>query len=74
MNFVPYEVATREDVKPFFAVCAVCFKEGKIYCANCSVIMYCNVECQKKDYYRHKPVCASFQKRKDGVKRNKAAK
>ena len=26
--------------------------------------MYCNVECQKKDYYKHKGACATFQNRK----------
>jgi len=67
-DLVPYEVATREDVKPYFAVCPLCFKPGALFCNNCGVIMYCNVECQKKDYYRHKPICISFQKRKQGQK------
>ena len=53
-DLVPYEVATREDVKPFFAVCPLCFNPGLINCQNCHVIMYCNIECQKKDYYKHK--------------------
>lgn len=59
-NLVPYEVATREDVRPYFAVCPVCFQPGQIYCNNCSIIMYCNVECQKKDFYRHKSLCTQF--------------
>ena len=45
LDQVPYEVATREDVKPYFAVCPVCYKPGQIPCNNCHVIMYCNVEC-----------------------------
>ena len=44
-DLVPYEVATREDVRPYFAVCPVCYKPGAIYCGNCNVIMYCNIEC-----------------------------
>ena len=27
-DLVPYEVATREDVKAYFSVCPVCFKPG----------------------------------------------
>ena len=66
-ELVPYEVATREDVRPYFAVCPVCLpqvKPGQIYCSNCNVIMYCDIDCQKKDYYKHKPTCVQFQKRK----------
>ena len=59
-DLVPYEVATRDDVKPYFAVCPVDFKPGHIHCNNCSIIMYCNIECQKKDYYKHKQTCISF--------------
>ena len=59
-DLVPYEVTTREDVKPYFAVCPCCLKPGHIMCNNCSVIMYCNVECQKKDFYKHKALCATF--------------
>jgi len=65
-DLVPYEVATREDVKPYFAVCPVCFKPGKVLCGNCSVIYYCDIECQKKDYYKHKVLCNSFNRRRGG--------
>ena len=64
MGLVPYEVATQEYVKPYFSVCPVCFNPGVIACTHCNVIMYDNVECQKKDYYNHKKLCQLFQKRK----------
>ena len=64
-GLVPYEVAPREDVRPDFAVCPVCMKPGVIACKFCHVIMYCNVDCQKKDFYNHKKLCNVFQKRKN---------
>ena len=72
-ELVPYEVATREDVRPYFAVCPLCFKPGTILCQNCSVIYYCNIECQKKDYYDHKKLCVQFQKRRNQQRRQTSA-
>ena len=63
-ELVPYEVAVREDVRPYFAVCPVSFKPGVIACSHCHVIMYADVDCQKKDYYNHKKICQIFQRRK----------
>ena len=68
-GLVPYEVATREDVRPYFQVCPLTHKPGVITCSNCNVISYCNIECQKKDYYDHKKICAIFQKRKNNQKK-----
>ena len=71
-GLVPYEVCTQADKVPYFAVCPVCFKPGYNECSNCHVIMYCNVECRKKDYYNHRKMCAIFQKRKALQKNNQA--
>jgi len=65
---VPYEVAHREDVRPYFSVCPVCHKPGSLTCNHCHVIKYCDIECQKKDFHNHKKICTIFKRRKELTK------
>jgi hypothetical protein len=37
--------------------CDVCSQTNATKCSRCKIASYCNSDCQKKDYIRHKPVC-----------------
>ncbi|EGN93494.1 hypothetical protein SERLA73DRAFT_115908 [Serpula lacrymans var. lacrymans S7.3] len=43
------------------SVCAACEKEGKpklLLCSKCRKVSYCSVECQRREWKKHKPQCA----------------
>lgn len=40
-------------------VCAYCGKEAFLVCNRCESAKYCNVDCQKADWRRHKELCVT---------------
>ena len=66
-GLVPYEMNTREEIQQVYSVCMVCQSApALILCNYCSVIRYCNLECQKKDWIPHKRVCDLYKRRVPG--------
>mmetsp|Transcript_23669 Transcript_23669/g.65707 ORF Transcript_23669/g.65707 Transcript_23669/m.65707 type:complete len:140 (-) Transcript_23669:1046-1465(-) len=39
--------------------CQACQKEASKKCSRCNLAWYCSVECQKKDWKKHRSVCNS---------------
>lgn len=37
--------------------CSLCAKECSLRCTRCKSVWYCNSDCLKKDWKRHKPTC-----------------
>jgi len=51
------ELHNDDPVERRLGMCAACGKLGRVMrCAKCAVTGYCNQECQKKDWPRHKKV------------------
>eukprot|EP00934_Nitzschia_sp_Nitz4_P003371 Nitzschia sp. Nitz4//scaffold77_size91520//10412//10843//NITZ4_004878-RA/size91520-processed-gene-0.105-mRNA-1//-1//CDS//3329557955//3361//frame0 len=40
-------------------MCPVCGQDAQKRCSRCNHIWYCSVECQKKHWKKHKPICSS---------------
>lgn len=54
---VPYEDVQKEEALPYFKVCAICKKPAVQMCKNCSLVGYCGLECQQKDWKNHQRLC-----------------
>jgi hypothetical protein len=51
--------------------CKHCEKIGEVsLCSKCRLVGYCNRECQKKDWKKHKLMCVSFSKNAKSASRN----
>jgi len=55
-------------------ICNVCLKEASMVCGRCNARRYCNRECQKADWIKHKPFCNSQNEAKGGVINNNQKK
>lgn len=36
-----------------------CSNKASLRCGNCKIVKYCSKQCQKKDWKRHKTICAN---------------
>lgn len=53
-----YYQTTQPHLSSYQSFCFICHVPTKNTCSQCRVINYCSLECQAKDWPRHKLTCA----------------
>ena len=56
-------------VKQLNPICSTCHTHGNMVklklCTGCSLVYYCNKDCQRKDWKHHKSTCLKKDQKKD---------
>ncbi len=52
-------------------LCSVCDKPSTTQCSRCQYTKYCDKECQKPDWRKHKPICDNINKQREEFKCSK---
>ena len=59
-NISPFAPDADQTLNPKQIVCLSCKKVCRHKCSKCKLVAYCNKECQKKDFKKHKKVCTAI--------------